>query len=155
MQLVRNFATVGLKKVFVLEGLFKLNTILLAYVNYFSYLCIMIKSIINKINDEAYKYMHNSEHIVPLDDEGNVLMEYIQYVSLKEIHDLLEATTRDMATIIISPTEDDDETARVTADSSFFIVPDETMVEIITALRVIDEQGNMNGEQMEDNDLTI
>lgn len=101
-----------------------------------------VKELKDLIKHEVFHYTSELEQTLPVDDEGNIRSEYLSYVSLHTMHNLIESISRDVAHIIIEklPGKDDEApTVKAIVDSSFYVVGNGVFSKILELLNEIEE----------------
>lgn len=87
----------------------------------------MIKEIKDLLLESSYRYVTDIERRIPLDKNGNAIPEYLSYVALDSMHDLLQTINRDVAHIIIEEPKEDENYTNAYIESSFYVIPDDIM----------------------------
>ena len=114
------------------------------------------REIKERLLEEAYNYQTSIEQEIPLDGEGNIRKEYLNYVSLNSVHKMLEFISRDISSMIIEEPSKNKDFVNVYIESSFYMVTKDTMDHIMKLLtELIDEEVKIISEDIPDDDLNI
>jgi len=113
----------------------------------------MIKEIKDLLLDGSYRYVEDVEQQLPLDENGNVLTEYLSYVSLNNMHNLIKNVTRNVSHVIIENPEEGKDFANAYIESSFYVVAEDTMETILKLLVRMEKEEN--NEEVDDLNLSV
>lgn len=97
--------------------------------------------------NDGYKYVNEMKQMLPIDEDGNVLTEFLSYITLNSLHNLLASVSRDIATVIIGPHEEEDKEVEAYVESSFYIITEGTMDTIINVLNEKEEVKEVTNDE--------
>ncbi len=95
-----------------------------------------LRKLKNLVLDNTYLYSNETTQSVPVDNEGNAILKYINYLSLSSIHNVLESLSEAHSTIVIRGEENKNE-MEVDISTSVYIVGVDVMEQIIDLIELI------------------
>lgn len=109
------------------------------------------KKIKDILFSKAYKYESELEQEIPIDEDGEIRQEYLSYVSLNNMHNLIESVSKDVAHIIIEKRAEEDDSVKAYVKSSFYVISNSLMDELMDIM-LFDGKINEEREERKDED---